>query len=144
MKHQSAMLILFLIAVGSLTGIPSGSSATTDLQITNGSGSGFGDLKEDGLVGTLILFLGEAGLDLSYGENNETIFTMVDTSLTTIISDLSSGNTEGFTNIPLINETLAYLDITPADIVVNPEDVEGTMPAIDTYNSRSDGSNAHF
>nr|WP_319539652.1 hypothetical protein [uncultured Methanospirillum sp.] len=144
MKHQSSILILFLIAVGSIAGITPGSSAATDLQITNGSVSGFSDLKEDGLVGTLILLLGEAGLDLSYGENNETIFTMVDTSLTTIISDLSSGNTEGFMNIPLINETLAYLEITPADIIVNPDDVQGTMPAIDTYNSRSDGNNVHF
>jgi len=144
MKHQSAMLFLFLLASGSLVGMQPGNFADADLQIANSSGSGFGDVKEDGFVGTLLSFLEGMGLDLSYGENNETIFSMVDTSLTTIISDLSSGNTEGFTNIPLINETLAYLHITPADIIVNPEDVTGTMPAIDSYNARTDSNNAHF
>ena len=144
MKHQFAMLFLFFLVIGSLVGMPPGNFAVAELQIANSSGSGFGDLKEDGFVGTLLSFLEGMGLDISYGDNNETIFSMVDTSLTTIISDLSSGNTEGFTNIPLINETLAYLHISHADIIVNPEEVTGTMPAIDSYNSRTDGNNAHI
>jgi len=144
MKHQSSKFLLLLLTLGSLAVMAQGSSADGDLQIANVSGSGPGDLEGDELVGSLIHLLGEMGLDLSYGEGGETIFSMVDASLTTIISDLSSGNTEGFTSIPLINETLTYLHITPADIIVNPEDVPGTMSAIESYNSRYDDNNAHF
>ena len=91
-----------------------------------------GETQVNGLIGLLQVM----GLDISYGSNGETIFSMVDQSLTRIISDLSSGNTEGFTDIPLISETLTYLGIDPSDIIVNPDDTPPLTQAVDRFNAQ--------
>lgn len=87
-------------------------------------------------MNTLIQFLDAIGFDISYGDNGGTIFSMVDESLTRIISSLSSGNVEGFMDIPLIKETLAYFDLSTEDIVMDPNMTPGRMEAIDSYNQR--------
>jgi len=137
MKDLLTGFILILILTGIVTvtvadGITSvnlGMNGSLPL-LDGGEGSGF--------LNMFLEILGEAGFNLSYGSDGGTIFSMVDTSLTQIITDLSSGNSEGFTGIPLINETLIYLQISPEDIIVDPEDVQGLMPALDSYTSRYD------
>jgi hypothetical protein len=61
---------------------------------------------------------------------------MVDISLTRIIDSLSSGDIEGFMDIPLIKETLAYFHINVDDIVLSPNETPKTMEAIDNYAKR--------
>ncbi|MFH0967969.1 MAG: hypothetical protein V1862_09840 [Methanobacteriota archaeon] len=99
-------------------------------------GNGFINGEGEVSMNSLITLLQEMGLDISYGQDGGTVFSMVDQSLTRIITDLSSGNTNGFMDIPLINETLNYLGISPDDIIVRPEDVSPSMAAIDRYNER--------
>lgn len=136
MKRHLPVFIRFLVLGGLLSLIFLGIGVYAEDQVKNMSGiSGIiGD--DNGLIQTFLVFLKDVGIDLSYGEDGGTIFSMVDESLTRIITDLSSGNSEGFTNIPLINETLAYLHINPGDIVVDPEKAQGTMPALKSYESR--------
>lgn len=136
MKRYLSGFIRFLVLGVFLSLILSGCAVYAEDQGRNVSGTSgiIGD--DNGLIQTLLVFLKDVGIDLSYGEDGGTIFSMVDESLTRIITDLSSGNSEGFTNIPLINETLAYLHINPGDIVVDPETIEGTMPGLKSYESR--------
>lgn len=81
----------------------------------------------------MILLLQESGVDISYGDDGETIFSMVEKSLHQIIVSLSSGNMEGFMDIPLIRETLDYFGLSADDIVMSPNDANGRMQAIDMY-----------
>jgi hypothetical protein len=135
MKDLLTGFILILILTGIATVTVADGITSADLG-TNGSLPLLSGGEGSGFVNLLLEVLGEAGLNLSYGSDGGTIFSMVDVSLTRIITDLSSGNTEGFTGIPLINETLIYLHISPEDIIVDPEDVQGSMPALDSYTSR--------
>ena len=105
-------------------------------RIGNGFINGAGEVRMNGLI----TLLQEMGLDISYGEDGGTVFSMVDQSLARIITDLSSGNAEGFMDIPLIQETLKYLGISPADIIINPDDVNGHMDAIERYNQKYAGA----
>lgn len=97
-----------------------------------------GVLDQDGsdMLPLLLTLLRKLGVDISYGDEGDTIFAMVDRSLTQIIEDLSSGQIEGFTRIPLINETFKSLGIEPAEIIMVPDEAPGHMAAIDAYSSR--------
>jgi len=100
--------------------------------IENGFIKGEGEIHLTGLI----RFLQEIGMDISYGEDGETIFSMVDKSLTRIISDLASGNADGFLSVPLIQETFKHLGMNPEEIIVNPEDVPDTFEALDQYHRK--------
>lgn len=135
------MIILLIIA--SCSGIAFADIVTGEIANSSGqlpvlktSGHDFIGGKGANQMNDLILLLVDMGLNISYGDNGGTIFSMVDDSLTGIITDLSSGNSGGFMKIPLIRETMNYLDIAPADILVNSDEVSGSMEAIDSYNSR--------
>ena len=80
----------------------------------------------------MIHLLEESGVDISYGEEGD-IFSMVDESLTRIISSLASGNVEGFMDIPLIRETLDYFGLSENEIVISPDETSARMQAIDMY-----------
>ncbi len=80
----------------------------------------------------MIHLLQESGVDISYGDEGD-IFSMVDESLTRIITSLASGNVEGFMDIPLIRETLDYFGLSADDIVISPYDTNGRMDAVDAY-----------
>ena len=83
----------------------------------------------------MIHLLQESGVDISYGDEGD-IFSMVDESLTRIITSLASGNVEGFMDIPLIRETLDYFGLSADDIVISPYDTNGRMDAVDAYERR--------
>lgn len=87
-------------------------------------------------VSDLTNLLKVIGLNISYGDSGDTIFSMVEKSLNTIISDLSSGDANGFTRVPLIQETFSYLGISQEEIVVNPENVSPTFEPIEAYNKK--------
>lgn len=89
-----------------------------------------------GTMNSLIAFLENVGFDISYGEEGGTIFSMVDESLTRIISSLSSGNVEGFMDIPLIRETLTHFGLSADDIVIDPNDSPERMEAVDNFNRK--------
>lgn len=72
-------------------------------------------------ISILLSLLQKIGFDFSYGNDGETIFSMVDKSLTQIISSLASGNVEGFMDIPIIKETLAFANMTVEDVVIDPD-----------------------
>lgn len=80
----------------------------------------------------MIHLLQESGVDISYGEEGD-IFSMVDESLTRIITSLASGNVEGFMDIPLIRETLDYFGLSENEIVISPDETSARMQAIDMY-----------
>ncbi len=80
----------------------------------------------------MIHLLEESGVDISYGEEGD-IFSMVDESLTRIITSLASGNVEGFMDIPLIRETLDYFGLSENEIVISPDETSARMQAIDMY-----------
>ena len=80
----------------------------------------------------MIHLLEESGVDISYGEEGD-IFSMVDESLTRIITSLASGNVEGFMDIPLIRETLDYFGLSENEIVISPDETSAGMQAIDMY-----------
>lgn len=144
-KSRIPVFCLVLIMVSSMTGcvIVSALSDQVNQSVQTNEpywvGNGFVNGDGEGHMNSLISLLKDMGVDISYGEDGGTIFSMVDQSLTRIITDLSSGNTEGFTGIPLIWETLTYLGISPDDIIVQPEDVPSSMAAIDRYNQRYSG-----
>ncbi len=80
------------------------------------------------LVFDLIELLPLLGVDTTY--NNGTIFDMIEVSLYSIIEMLANGETEGFFEIPLIQETLSYSNISADDIIISPDEIDDTMPAI--------------
>ena len=133
-------LAILLVSSGIGTTVVSAGSEPVNLsvqsdepyRIGNGYISGDGEVRMNGLIN----LLQDIGLDISYGDGNGTVFSMVDQSLTRIISDLSSGNTDGFMDIPLIKEILKYLGINPDSFIVHPEDVTSSMEAIDRYNQK--------
>ncbi len=84
----------------------------------------------------IIHLLNESGVDISYGDDGETIFSMIDSSLTRIILSLSSGHMEGFMEIPLIRETLVYFGISADEIVISPNESSGQMDPIEAYLSK--------
>lgn len=116
-------------------------SVIADLSLSE-NGFSMPDIYESGLFDGenkdqfLIIFdlLQKIGINISYGENGETVFSMVDKSLKSIINDLSSGNSQGFLTVPLINETLASLGISMDQVVISPEEVNDQMKAIEAYN----------
>lgn len=79
------------------------------------------------LVSDLVSLLSLFGVDISYGEEGETIFSMIETSLAQIIEDLSSGNPEGMRNNTLIRETLDYLGTNPDSVILDPREVSGGL-----------------
>ena len=135
------VLSLVLAMIWGITGISRGDDINQTGQegysdpIGNGFINGDGEVRMNALISLVQMM----GLHISYGEDGGTIFSMVDQSLTRIITDLSSGNTGGFSDIPLIQETLHYLGISPDDILVNPDTISGEMTAIDRYNERYSG-----
>jgi hypothetical protein len=140
-NYHAHILCLFLVVVtagaASMTGVASGQTSNTSLFLEKDHQNiGLPDGAGEARVSSLISLLQELGLDISYGDNGETIFSMVDQSLTRIITSLASGNTEGFLEIPLIEETLNYLGISPDEIIIDPNDAPSHMTAVDTYNQR--------
>lgn len=85
---------------------------------------------------TIINILKKGGVDISYGEDGGTIFTMIDESLTEIIESLSTGKMEGFMDIALIQETMEYFGISPEEIVIDPTNYSGNMDFIHNYETR--------
>ncbi len=66
------------------------------------------------------------GIDISYGTEGETVFSMVNSSLIQIVDDIASGNPEGMNENLLIREFFRYLGIDSSSFSVDPED--GTLP----------------
>ena len=133
------IFLIMVTMVGSFsTGLVLGEMINASNQDHGGKSAGHDFIGGKGAddMNLLILLLKDLGLNISYGDSGETVFTMVDTSMTRIITDLSAGSSEGFVEVPLIRETMNYLDLTPADIIVNPDEVTGSMPAIDSYTAR--------
>jgi len=96
-------------------------------------GGGFikGDAQDD--LFSMINFLTSIGLDISYGNEGETIFSMIDYSLSKIITDLSAGNVEGIKSNPLILETLQYVNISESEIILDPDNISGNLEAMNGY-----------
>ena len=96
-------------------------------------GSGFikGNASDDFF--SLINFLTGLGLDISYGSDGDTIFSMIDYSLSKVITDLTSGNVEGIKSNPLILETFHYVNISESDLILNPDNVTGKLEALEGY-----------
>ena len=84
-------------------------------------------------IDALISLLQVIGLDISYGDDGGTIFSMVSESLHRIISDLASGNSERFADVPLIRETFQYMGLDAEDLIVSPHNVSGEMEALERY-----------
>jgi len=121
-----------VLPVSALDGDPADASSSPN--IANQSA-----LKNETLadrdMDAMIHLLQESGVDISYGDEGD-IFSMVDESLTRIITSLASGNVEGFMDIPLIRETLDYFGLSADDIVISPYDTNGRMDAVDAYERR--------
>jgi hypothetical protein len=96
--------------------------------------TGLFNINEEETFSILMDLLKISGVDISYGDNGSTIFSMVDTSLSQIIEDLSSGNPDGLLNNPLISETMKELGVNVDQIIVDPDKINGTMKAIESYN----------
>ena len=132
--NTSLFIFLVFISVLSSSIVLATDTKTTDLNSsTNQIGSGF--IHGDGQNGlfTLLNFLQTIGLDISYGDEGGTVFSMIEYSLSKIIRDLSSGNASGIQDNPLINETFQFFAINESDIIINPEDVSGDMDATRRY-----------
>ena len=130
----SLLIFLVLIGVFSSSIVLATDTKTTDLNSsTYQIGSGFIDGDAQTGFFSLLSFLHNIGLDISYGDEGETVFSMIDYSLLKIIRDLSSGNASGIQDNPLINETFQYFDINESDIIIKPEDVSGDMEATRRY-----------
>jgi len=135
MTRKNSLLLFFciLIAIGWITscsGAEGGSNETGWKETLNSDGRQMKTMQD---MGILIGFLREFGVDISYGDDGGTIFSMVDASLTRIISSLASGNVEGFLEIPLIEETLSYVGLSAEDIVIRPNETPEGMEAVDSY-----------
>ena len=100
-----------------LVGLISGFSFADNNLVSNTTLSDY----ESDEISILLSLLQKIGFDFSYGNDGETIFSMVDKSLTQIISSLASGNVEGFMDIPIIKETLAFANMTVEDVVIDPD-----------------------
>jgi len=87
--------------------------------------------RVNNLLSDLVALLPLMGVDITYEEG--TIFDMVGLSLFTVIDQLASGDTGGFFEIPLIQETLAYSNLSPGDIIISPDEVTTQMPAISHF-----------
>ncbi|MCA1915865.1 hypothetical protein [Methanospirillum hungatei] len=130
------VFILTVLICGSVLPVSAGNSVSADTP----SSPGMADqsaldnkIPADSDMDAMIHLLKESGLDISYGDEGETIFSMVEKSLHQIIVSLSSGNVEGFMDIPLIREILDYFGLKAGDIVISPDDTSGRMEAIDMY-----------
>jgi hypothetical protein len=140
--HTNFKTVLFLtliITIGSMNyGILAGTQDESVLHKYSGvfNGSEAGGMPVENDMEMMIDLLEKTGIDTSYGEDGGSIFSMVDISLTRIIDSLSSGDIEGFMDIPLIKETLAYFHINVDDIVLSPNETPKTMEAIDNYAKR--------
>ena len=97
------------------------------------TGSDFirGDARND--LFSLINFLTGLGLDASYGNNGDTIFSMIGYSLSKVITVLATGNVAGIESNPLILETFHYVNISESDIILNTDNVSGNLNALDGY-----------
>lgn len=130
-------MLLILTVLVSIYGITV-SADETNLQVNSESFNGTKTLeptRAEQDMQMLVNLLGYLGIDISYGEDGGTIFSMVDASLTEIISSLSSGQVEGFMDIPLIRETLDYFGYSSEEIVMSPDSSSG-MEATLTYNQK--------
>ncbi len=136
-RLAGVLIALFVVNVACIPGVIAGDTSQTDHPDAkkNSSLDFIGGEGRDQL-NTLLLLVHDLGLNDSYGSEGGTVFSMVDESLTQIINELSAGDSEGFVNIPLIRETFEYLNLSPADVTVNYDDVDGSLAAIDTYSSR--------
>jgi hypothetical protein len=129
-------LVLLMDAAGSgVVGYASGKPLNQSVQSGEllRTGNGFINGEAEGHMNSLIGLLQETGLDISYGKDGETVFSMVDQSLTKVITDLSLGNTSGFFDVPLIQETWKYLGIKPGEIMIQPGDIRGQTRGSDRY-----------
>jgi hypothetical protein len=130
-KH-GAVLILLLVCMLVLSGVRGETpERTSDTQGRSGMGFIQGDALTD--LNRLLSFTQNIGLNISAEGSGESLISMTDRSLTRIIDDLSSGKSEGFTTIPLIQEFFRYFGIQDSDILVNPDNITGSMRAIDEY-----------
>ena len=134
--YTNSSLFIFLVLISQLSSsiVLAIDVKTTD-QNSSTSQIGSGFINGDAQTGffTLLSFLQTIGLDISYGHEGETVFSMIDYSLSKIIRDLSSGNASGIRDNPLINETFQYFAINESDIIIKPEDVSGDMEATRSY-----------
>lgn len=127
------ILLVFISVLSSSLTMASDTTITEKYSTSDQTGSGFNN--RDGQAGFFMLqsLLQTLGLDISYGDEGETLFSMIDYSLNKIIRDLSSGNASGMQDNPLINETFQYFSINESDIIIRPEDVSGDMEATRKY-----------
>ena len=89
---------------------------------------------EDGQdLSLLINLLKKIGVDLSYSEDGGSLFSMIDSSLNQIILDLSSGNPQGIMSNPLIGETMNEIGVNLDEVIVNPDNFNSTLKAIEGY-----------
>ncbi len=73
------------------------------------------------------------GIDISYGTEGDTVFSMVNASLFQVVDDLSSGNPDGMYTNPLIREFMRYLGIDPSSFAVHPGNETPSMRAVDRF-----------
>ena len=127
------ILLVFISVLSSSLTMASDTTITEKYSTSDQTCSGINN--GDGQAGFFMLqsLLQTLGLDISYGDEDETLFSMIDYSLNKIIRDLSSGNASGMQDNPLINETFQYFDINESDIIIRPEDVSGDMEATRNY-----------
>ncbi|HWQ67628.1 MAG TPA: hypothetical protein VN372_12280 [Methanospirillum sp.] len=129
--------ILISILFGSIYGfaesIPA-SENTSEYNLSEVSGMDLTGTKAGSDLAGLLNLLDTLGMDISYGTKGETIFGMVADSMNQIINSLSSGDTSGFLDIPLIQETFKYFGMSPQEIVINPENITGEMDAVMNFN----------
>jgi len=102
--YTNSSLFIFLVLISQLSSsiVLAIDVKTTD-QNSSTSQIGSGFINGDAQTGffTLLSFLQTIGLDISYGHEGETVFSMIDYSLSKIIRDLSSGNASGIRDNPL-------------------------------------------
>jgi len=80
-----------------------------------------------GEIKVLLDFISLIGIDISYGTDGETIFSMVNSSLIQMVDDIASGNAEGMNDNLLIREFFHYLGVNPSSFSM---DIENETPSL--------------
>jgi hypothetical protein len=128
------LILIFLINPAISDDTSPNSQVDIDYIHENMSGLLMGENEQD--LSLLITLLKKIGIDLSYGEDGASIFSMVDLSLNQVIGDLSSGNPQGVMNNPLVCETMKEFGVNMDEIILDPQKFNGTLKAIEGYDDQ--------
>ena len=112
-----------------------------------------GYFQVGGEIRVLLDLISMIGIDISYGTEGETIFSMVNSSLFQMVDDIASGNPEGMNKNLLIMEFFRYLGLNSSSFFVDYTNETLPLHAVkrfeDTYSSEhehpdiSPGQDAH-